>query len=282
MKKIIAAAMMFLLAAGCSADRTAPAVQDSSEEETAVYTEETKQEKNPVQQDEDTEDVHTAEEKLSAAEVTFVTDQLEYSNKTVDPLTLIRCDDPEIAIEALNEINLSGEPEQSVTYRLLYEGVSREVTQTFRITDTHAPKIELKEETVRLEYGTEYDPLGNIVSVSDPVDGELAYDPEGSGQPGTYYMEGKLDAKTPGTYVFAVYAADRNANTGRVSFEVVVGTLPDRSVAADYVVNVNTGKFHLPGCRSVPKIKKENRNDVHCTRDELIAQGYEPCKNCNP
>lgn len=49
-----------------------------------------------------------------------------------------------------------------------------------------------------------------------------------------------------------------------------------------YVVNKNTGKFHYPSCSSVPKIKAKNRMDSDQTRDELIAQGYVPCKNCNP
>lgn len=49
-----------------------------------------------------------------------------------------------------------------------------------------------------------------------------------------------------------------------------------------YVVNKNTGKFHYPSCSSVPKIKAKNRMDSNQTRDELIAQGYSPCKNCNP
>lgn len=49
-----------------------------------------------------------------------------------------------------------------------------------------------------------------------------------------------------------------------------------------YIVNTNTGKFHLPSCPSAAKIKEKNRLDSDATRDELIAQGYVPCKNCNP
>ena len=49
-----------------------------------------------------------------------------------------------------------------------------------------------------------------------------------------------------------------------------------------YVVNTNTGKFHIPSCYSVEKILPENRLDVTTTRDDLIARGYVACKNCNP
>ena len=50
----------------------------------------------------------------------------------------------------------------------------------------------------------------------------------------------------------------------------------------DYVLNTNTHKFHYPDCKSVKQMKDKNKKEVHCTRDEVIAQGYEPCKNCNP
>lgn len=49
-----------------------------------------------------------------------------------------------------------------------------------------------------------------------------------------------------------------------------------------YVVNKKACKFHYPSCSSVPKIKTKNRMDSDQTRDELIAQGYVPCRDCNP
>lgn len=49
-----------------------------------------------------------------------------------------------------------------------------------------------------------------------------------------------------------------------------------------YIVNTNTGKFHKPSCRSVKQMKESNKSERTTTRDELISEGYEPCKNCNP
>ena len=49
-----------------------------------------------------------------------------------------------------------------------------------------------------------------------------------------------------------------------------------------YIVNTNTGKFHKPSCRSVKQMKEVNKSERTTTRDELISEGYEPCKNCNP
>lgn len=49
-----------------------------------------------------------------------------------------------------------------------------------------------------------------------------------------------------------------------------------------YIVNTNTGKFHKPSCKSVKQMKESNKSERTATRDELISEGYEPCKNCNP
>lgn len=50
----------------------------------------------------------------------------------------------------------------------------------------------------------------------------------------------------------------------------------------DYVVNINTGKFHYPSCGSVNKMKESNKLYYTGTRDDLISQGYDPCGNCHP
>lgn len=49
-----------------------------------------------------------------------------------------------------------------------------------------------------------------------------------------------------------------------------------------YVANTNTKKFHYPTCSSVADMKEKNKLNFTGTREELIAQGYQPCKRCNP
>jgi DNA-entry nuclease len=49
-----------------------------------------------------------------------------------------------------------------------------------------------------------------------------------------------------------------------------------------YIVNVNSLKFHLPGCQSVEKMSRKNIQGFNGTREELIEMGYTPCKNCRP
>lgn len=49
-----------------------------------------------------------------------------------------------------------------------------------------------------------------------------------------------------------------------------------------YILNTNTKKFHKPGCRSVKQMSEKNKREVKDTRDHIIADGYDPCKICNP
>lgn len=49
-----------------------------------------------------------------------------------------------------------------------------------------------------------------------------------------------------------------------------------------YIINKSSKKFHLEGCSTISRMKKENREKYTGDRKDLIAQGYEPCKKCNP
>ena len=54
------------------------------------------------------------------------------------------------------------------------------------------------------------------------------------------------------------------------------------TTAGSYVLNTSSHKFHLPSCSSVETIKKKNRKDVNESREQIISEGYAPCKRCNP
>ena len=49
-----------------------------------------------------------------------------------------------------------------------------------------------------------------------------------------------------------------------------------------YVLNTNTHKFHRPTCSSIRLMKDSNKILSTDSRETIIAQGYYPCKNCNP
>lgn len=49
-----------------------------------------------------------------------------------------------------------------------------------------------------------------------------------------------------------------------------------------YILNTNSHKFHLPSCSSVDDMSEKNREDYYGSREDLIAQGYDPCGSCHP
>jgi len=51
---------------------------------------------------------------------------------------------------------------------------------------------------------------------------------------------------------------------------------------SDYILNVNSKKFHLPGKTCSDSIKEENKESYTGTRSALIDDGYSPCGICKP
>ncbi len=87
---------------------------------------------------------------------------------------------------------------------------------------------------------------------------------------------------------FSVYAY--NVQPG-VAIDYATGEshLTDVDTAAEegeaaftYVLNTRSGKFHDPGCSGAADIKEENRQTYTGSREDLLAQGYSPCGQCQP
>lgn len=95
-------------------------------------------------------------------------------------------------------------------------------------------------------------------------------------------MQGEITAVSDGQTVnFSVAknaAAETlaNAGAGQNANQAGGGT------SASYVLNTSKHKFHLPGCPSVETISPKNRKDVNESREQIISEGYAPCKRCNP
>lgn len=64
------------------------------------------------------------------------------------------------------------------------------------------------------------------------------------------------------------------------STTVKSSTVPASSAGlVHYVYNTKSKKFHLPSCSGLPTT---NRADKDSTRENMIKEGYSPCKICNP
>lgn len=56
----------------------------------------------------------------------------------------------------------------------------------------------------------------------------------------------------------------------------------EHETSARYILNIGTKKFHDVHCSSVEDMTEENKVSSYKSRDEIIAEGYVPCKRCNP
>lgn len=82
----------------------------------------------------------------------------------------------------------------------------------------------------------------------------------------------------PGIEIDYETGESRRAQSGAARDDSPTARPPADQVS--YVLNVGTGKFHLPGCPSVSKMAERNRRDVTSTCEEMVADGYSPCANC--
>lgn len=127
------------------------------------------------------------------------------------------------------------------------------------------------------------DEQGSLIAVSDgkkitwnaaPSDTWKAGEPTGSGAVSS--DTGKNAADTGNDK-----AADKSAGTEQstAAAEEVKQSAPQDTQGLTYVLNVKTKKFHIPSCSYLPT---SNRKDSTQSREEIVSQGYEPCKKCNP
>ncbi len=71
-----------------------------------------------------------------------------------------------------------------------------------------------------------------------------------------------------------------NSDTDGGSIDI--GEHENNGVVMDYVLNINSKKFHTPGKSCAESISEKNREEYNGTRDSLIADGYSPCGTCDP
>lgn len=77
---------------------------------------------------------------------------------------------------------------------------------------------------------------------------------------------------------FVAYPADGTASARVWQDQPAVPT----SAPQTYIVNKSSKAFHYPACSGAQAMKESNKIIFFGSRDELIAQGYHPCGNCEP
>ena len=92
-------------------------------------------------------------------------------------------------------------------------------------------------------------------------------------------LQGDIIFATDGKTVQVTVSRNQNADTFDLSQEA---TQIPAVVMEFYILNTNSKKFHEEHCSNAENISDQNRQAYTGSREDLISQGYEPCKNCDP
>lgn len=161
--------------------------------------------------------------------------------------------DPEYAVISCGEGNSYGHPHAAVLNMLRSAGV-----RIFRTDDqgTITAKSDGKEITFGLSPSENWTP----------------------GEPGA--SSGEIEESEKGSS--GKSASSEKAASGKSASEANAPQekASDVSKEQSFVLNVNTGKFHLPDCASVGQMKEENKKTVEASKKEMVQRGYAPCANC--
>ena len=142
-------------------------------------------------------------------------------------------------------------------------------TMDVNVKDTTNPVIKLSQSTFSLEIGESKPNYKYYASASDSFDGDISSS--------ITVDDSGVNYSRSGSYSVYFSAADKAGNRGTASASVNIN-----SNERWYVLNKNTKKIHIDGCRALSTMKSSNKREVYTTYDSLIRQGYTPCAICNP
>ena len=97
-------------------------------------------------------------------------------------------------------------------------------------------------------------------------------------QPGVTidYATGESKLSSGGTSTTKEQSTSKKTSTSKKSSSSKASTKK-----TTYILNVNTKKYHIPGCKSVARMKASNKKKFVGTAKELENKGYTACKNCH-
>ena len=109
----------------------------------------------------------------------------------------------------------------------LKEDIVKDVSFLVNVVDTTAPVVKIKEEKVTITEGDDYDLTTNIESVTDEVDGDIAYSNDVQEESNFYYnFSYGADIDDVGSHEVVVNAEDKNGNVTQTKFTVEVKAKP--------------------------------------------------------
>ena len=117
--------------------------------------------------------------------------------------------------------------ETDVIFTVCLDDTCKEFSQKLEIKDTKSPVIELKKEKAEITEGDKFDPVSNIASVKDVIDGEIKKSDDKKLTKNGYLIDSNVDSKKAGNYKVKIIAYDVNGNKTEKEYAVTVKEKPE-------------------------------------------------------
>ncbi len=119
--------------------------------------------------------------------------------------------------------------EIEVAFTVCLDDTCKEFPQKLEIKDTISPVIELKKEKVEITEGDKFDPVSNIASVKDVIDGDIKKSDDKKLTKNGYLIDSNVDTKKSGSYKVKIIAYDVNGNKTEKEYAVTVKEKPEEA-----------------------------------------------------
>ena len=113
-----------------------------------------------------------------------------------------------------------------IVFTVCLDDTCKEFTEQVEIKDTKNPVIKFKKEKLEISEGDKFDPVSNIESVKDPIDGDIKKSDDKELTKDGYIIKSDVNAKKAGSYTVKVTAYDVNGNKAEQSYKVTVKEKP--------------------------------------------------------
>ena len=113
-----------------------------------------------------------------------------------------------------------------IVFTVCLDDTCKEFTEQVEIKDTKNPVIKFKKEKIEITEGDKLDPVSNIESVKDPIDGDIKKSDDKELTKDGYIITSDVKADKAGEYTVKIIAYDVNGNKAEQSYKVAVKEKP--------------------------------------------------------
>ena len=128
----------------------------------------------------------------------------------------------------VKEFNTKKVGQTDIVFTVCLDDTCQEFTKQVEIKDTKNPEIKFKKEKLEITEGDKFDPVSNIESVKDPIDGNIKKSDDKELTKDGYIITSNVKSDKASEYTVKVTAYDVNGNKAERSYKVTVKEKPKK------------------------------------------------------